>query len=180
MVLNELVTWLLPDSDQRTHLMEESHDIYRTGIETAAGLLATGCDLHDPRTYETYFHRLFQAADLDSKRIQEVRRTFDFPAVAQKFRMIEDDSVPAVVRPEGHAREVDRLLALIRGQEEVSRWVFRRLQPYLVSIRQRLLPEYQKNELVREVVPGLYEWLGAYDRVRGLLEEERAREELVI
>ena len=29
-------------------------------------------------------------------------------------------------------------------------------------------------------VRGLYEWLGAYDRVRGLLEEERAREELVI
>ena len=154
--------------------------IYRTGIETAASLLATGCDLHDPRTYETYFHRLFQAADLDSKRIQEVRRTFDFPAVAQKFRMIEDDSVPAVVRPEGHAREVDRLLALIRGQEEVSRWVFRRLQPYLVSIRSRLLPDYEKNGLLREVVPGLYEWLGAYDRVRGLLEEERAREELVI
>lgn len=154
--------------------------IYRTGLDTAAGLLATGCDLHEPLTYQSYFHRLFQAADLDSKRIQASRQALDFPEVAQKFRMIEDDSAPAVVRPDGHAKEVESLLALIRRQGEAPRWAFRRLQPYLVSIRSRLIPAYQRNGLLQAVAPGLWEWLGGYDPVRGLVAAARDPEDLVI
>lgn len=154
--------------------------IYRTGSDTAASLLATGCDLHDPLTYQTYFYRLFQAADLDSKRIQASRQALDFPDVAQKFRVIEDDSAPAIAHPEGHAEEVERLLALIRRQGEAPRWAFRRLQPYLVSIRSRLVPAYQRNGLLQEVAPGLWEWLGGYDPVRGLVEAPRDPDDLVI
>lgn len=154
--------------------------IYRTGLDTAAGLLATGCDLHEPLTYQSYFHRLFQAADLDSKRIQASRQALDFPEVAQKFRMIEDDSAPAVVRPDGHAKEVESLLALIRRQGEAPRWAFRRLQPYLVSIRSRLIPAYQRNGLLQAVAPGLWEWLGGYDPIRGLVEAGRDPEDLVV
>lgn len=153
---------------------------YRSAVETAASLLAARCDLHEPATYRTYFERLFQAADLDSKRIQSCRRILDFPEVARRFRMIEDDSAPAVVRPPGHAPRVEHLLTTIREQAAAPRWVFRNLHPYLVSIRSRLLPVHQRNGLLREVVPGLYEWLGAYDPVRGLMEAGRDPEDLVI
>jgi CRISPR-associated endonuclease/helicase Cas3 len=154
--------------------------IYRSGTDTAASLLSTGCDLHDPYTYQTYFQRLFQVADLDSKHIQASRQMLDFPEVARKFKMIEDDSAPAVVRPEGHTREVERLLALIRRQGETPRWVFRRLQPFLVSLRSRLVQAYRQKGLLQEVAPGLWEWLGGYDPVRGVVETARDPEELVI
>jgi CRISPR-associated endonuclease/helicase Cas3 len=154
--------------------------IYRSGTDTAASLLATGCDLHDPLTYQTYFQRLFQVADLDSKHIQTLRQVFDFPGVAGKFKMIEDDSVPAVVRPERYTREVESLLVLIRQKGETPRWAFRRLQPYLVSLRSHLIPSYQNKGLLQELAPGLWEWLGGYDPVRGLVEGVRAPEDLVI
>jgi len=154
--------------------------IYRTGTDTAASLLATGCDFHDPHTYEIYFERLFQVAELDKKRIQASREIFNFPEVARKFRMIEDDSAPAVVRPEGHREKVEGLLALIRRHGEAPRWAFRRLQPYLVGIRSRLIPVYERNGLLQEVAPGLWEWLGGYDPIRGLVETARDPEDLVI
>lgn len=154
--------------------------IYQTGSTTAESLLAAGYDLHDPLTYRTYFLRLFQAADLDSKHIQSARQILDYPKVAQQFRMIEDDSAPVVVRSQGQSAEVDTLLGLIRRNGEAPRWAFRRLQPYLVSIRARLVPTYQRNGLLQEVAPGLWEWLGSYDPIRGLVEGARDPDDLVI
>src|SRR5439155_13287772 len=75
--------------------------IYRTGTDTATSLLAQGHDLHDPETYRVYFQRLFQAANLDANRIQVHRESFDYPAVAELFRMIDDDTIPVVARPPG-------------------------------------------------------------------------------
>ncbi|MGH9426626.1 MAG: hypothetical protein ACRD2L_10050, partial [Terriglobia bacterium] len=63
---------------------------------------------------------------------------------------------------------------------EAPRWAFRRLQPYLVSIRSRLVPTYQRNGLLQEVAPGLWEWLGGYDPIRGLVEGSRDPDDLVI
>jgi CRISPR-associated endonuclease/helicase Cas3 len=154
--------------------------IYRSGTETTASVLATGCNLHEPSTYETYFRRLFQVADLDSRQIQASRGRFDFPEVARYFRMIEDDSASAIVRPPEHVAEVERLLALIKGHGEAPRWAFRRLQPYLVSIRSRLIPTHESDGMLQEIAPGLWEWLGGYDRVRGLVESAREPEDLVI
>lgn len=154
--------------------------IYKTGSTTAESLLVAGYDLHDPLTYQTYFLRLFQAADLDSKHIQSARQILDYPKVAQQFRMIEDDSVPAVIRLQGQSAEVDTVLGLIRRNSEAPRWAFRRLQPYLVSIRSRLVPTYQRNGLLQEVAPGLWEWLGGYDPIRGLVDGARDPDDLVI
>jgi len=154
--------------------------IYQTGLDTAISLLANQCDLHEPETYRKYFQLLFQAADLDSKGIQSSRRLLDYPTVANKFRMIDDDSEPAVVSWHGSRDEINRLLGLIRSGGEAPRWTFRRLQPYLVSIRSRLIPSYQQRGLLQEVAPGLWEWLGGYDHVRGLVESGRDPETLVI
>lgn len=154
--------------------------IYRTGLDTAIGLLANQCDLHEPETYRKYFQLLFQAADLDANEIQSSRTLLNYPTVANKFRMIDDDSAPAVVPWPGSCDEIIRLLGLIRSGGEAPRWAFRRLQPYLVNIRSRLIPGYQRRGLLQEVAPGLWEWLGGYDRVRGLVESGRDPESLVL
>lgn len=154
--------------------------VYRSGIQTARALLASGCDLHDPRTYETYFRRLFQIAECDARGIQGRRERFEYRTVAAMFRMIEDDSVPAIVRPAPYRGDVDRLLARIERGDDSPRSLFRAMQPYLVSLRARVVARYQAAGLLRELRPGLWEWLGAYDPIRGLVERPRDPEELVV
>jgi CRISPR-associated endonuclease/helicase Cas3 len=154
--------------------------IYRTGIDTAATLLASGCNLHDPQTYELYFRSLFQAADLDAKGIQELRRAFDFPEVAARFRLIDDDSEPAIVGSGNWKEEVDRLLGMIQRRAITPLRAFRLLQPYVVNIRRSLIPTYQEDGLIQEFIPGLWKWLGGYDSVRGLMDKSRNPDTLVI
>lgn len=160
---------------------------YRIGTDTAISLLKRPqIDLHDPSLYRTYFELLYQAfgnVGLDEKRIQHLRQGLDYPEVARQFRLIEDDTTAVVVRYKrlGSDRwEVDGLLGAIRQREETPRWALRQLQPYLVNVRTRLLQEYYKEGLLNEVTPGLWEWLGGYDLVRGLVVANRDPEELVI
>jgi CRISPR-associated endonuclease/helicase Cas3 len=154
---------------------------YKTGIDTALSFLSQpGADLHDPLLYQTYFERLYQAIDLDKKRIQDCREALDYPEVAQRFRLIEDDTVPIVVRPDKYRHEVDALLSLLRRAEETPRWLLRRLQPYIVGARTRRIPEYHREGLLNEIAPGMWEWLGRYDAVRGLTVANRDPAELVV
>jgi CRISPR-associated endonuclease/helicase Cas3 len=154
---------------------------YKTGTDTAVSLLnRPGADLHDPVLYRTYFERLYQAIDLDKKRIQDRREALDYPEVAQRFRLIEDDTAPIVVRPDKYRHEVDTLLRLLRHAEETPRWLLRRLQPYIVGARTRLIPDYHREGLLNEVAPGVWEWLGQYDVVRGLSVANRNPADLVI
>ena len=154
---------------------------YKIGTDTALSLLnRPGADLHDPLLYRTYFERLYQAIDLDKKRIQCRREALDYPEVAQRFRLIEDDTAPIVVRPDNYRHEVDTLLSLLRRAEETPRWLLRRLQPYIVGARTRLIPDYHREGLLNEVAPGVWEWLGQYDAVRGLTVANRDPADLVI
>ncbi|MCS6805827.1 MAG: CRISPR-associated helicase Cas3' [Acidobacteriota bacterium] len=154
---------------------------YRTGMDTALSLLCDPmADLDDPNLYRTYFERLYQAVSLDKKGIQNLRQALDYPEVAQRFRLIEDDTAPVIVRPEKYRHEVDNLLHTLQGEAEVPRWVLRRLQPYIVNVRSRLIPEYFKEGFLQEITSGLWEWLGRYDNVRGLVAANRDPSELVI
>ncbi len=154
---------------------------YDTGTATALSLLnRSGADLHDPLLYRTYFERFYQAIDLDKKGIQALREAMDYPEVAQRFRLIEDDTAPIVVRPDKYRHEVDRLLSLLRHGEEMPRWLLRRLQPYIVGARTRLIPQYHREGLLHEVAPGMWEWLGQYDALRGLTVANRDPAELVV
>jgi len=58
--------------------------------------------------------------------------------------------------------------------------LLRQLQPYLVSVRSRLVDSFQRDGLLQELVPGLWEWLGKYDLVRGITADNRKPEELVV
>jgi CRISPR-associated endonuclease/helicase Cas3 len=141
---------------------------YRTGLDIARAMLAQGHDLHDPETYERYFRLLFQAVELDREGIQGLREALDYPEVARRFRLIDDDGAPAVVRPPGHEAAVDRLLSAVRTAADTPRWALRRLQRYVVNLHSRQVAAYEARGLLRAVAPGLWEWQGGYDRVRGL------------
>jgi hypothetical protein len=84
--------------------------------------------------------------------------------------MIPDDTESLVVRygSDAEQAEVDRMLARLRQGAPEARLLFRRLQPYLVSVRTREAERHRRAGLVEDVVPGLGRWLGAYDDVRGL------------
>jgi CRISPR-associated endonuclease/helicase Cas3 len=143
---------------------------YRTGLDTALMMLRAGCDLHDPAVYERYFTLLFGAVETDRDGIQGLRAALDFEEVARKFRLIDDEGAPVAVRPPGHDAQVNRLLSVIRRAEDAPRRAIRRLQPFLVNLRSRQVAAYESKGLLREVVPGLWEWRGGYDPVRGLVE----------
>jgi CRISPR-associated endonuclease/helicase Cas3 len=161
--------------------------IYQTAVDEAVSMLHQRRDLHEPKTFEDYFRTLFATVGeevLDKKRIQYDREGSRYPAVAEKYRLIEDDGVPVVVRPKWgkHAGTVDGLLAAIASAGELPQWAFRKLQPYLVSVRRRALAKCESEGLARQVprVAGVWEWMGAYDRTRGLVEGPLPPEELVV
>lgn len=153
---------------------------YRSGYDEALNMLKRGCDLHDLRTYRRYFQSLYQDVETDDQEIQPAREDFDFPKVAQKFRMIADDSVSVIVRLPGHEKQVDELLAHVVRQTDSPHRLTRRLQPYVVNIYSHLLPHYERDGLVRQVAAGLWQWLGGYDRVRGLVSRGQDPEQLVV
>jgi CRISPR-associated endonuclease/helicase Cas3 len=156
--------------------------IYETAIHEAESMLRRGCDLDDPKTFEQYFRQLYGTIGphLDKHNIQAARARFDYPQVARDCRVIEDaDTALAVVRPKGHEATVDRLLMLFRTNGESPRWLLRKLQPFVVNIRQWAIPAYQRQRILQEIVSGsgIWEWLGRYDSIRGLVDEAK---ELVI
>ncbi len=156
---------------------------YRTGTALAAmQLLTPSFDFDDPNAYQAYFRLLYQSVDLDTHNIQELRQSFRYKEVDRRFRMIEDDTLPVVVRPpwEPHKSRVEELMADLARRPPGSRWLFRDLQPYLVNVRARLVPGYQGQGLVRQITPNLCEWAGPYDPVRGVVVGNRDPEELVV
>lgn len=158
---------------------------YRSGHDIARAILSRpGVDLHSPEIYKNYFRQLYQAVNTDKHRINELRQRRDFPEVAARFKLIEDDSVPLVVRYPKEDSKVDELLrdlqapgALLGGE---ARLLLRQLQPYLVNVRRGPLARYQQQGLVRELPLGLWEWRGNYHPVRGLHDAALDPETLVI
>lgn len=72
---------------------------YWAGLETARFLLEVrGTEvLHDPSSYLEYFQRLYQKVDLDGRGVQQYREVLDYPEVAQRYRLIDRDTIPVVV-----------------------------------------------------------------------------------
>ncbi|HHT9106151.1 MAG TPA: CRISPR-associated helicase Cas3' [Candidatus Wujingus californicus] len=155
---------------------------YRTGTETAFSLMnLEGFDFHDPKIYETYFKRLYQVVNTDAKRIQESRNNFNYKDVDDKFNMIDDASTSVIVRYKGldnEKNEVDKILSSIKYMPPTV--AFRKLQPYLVNIKQYKFRQFQLDGLVIEISEGRYEWCGAYDNVRGLMATGRNPEDFVV
>lgn len=96
-----------------------------------------GFDLHDPGVFREYFELMYQLVDTDGKHVQEARLSLDYPEVAVRFRLIEDDTVPVIVDYEEkdarRERDRGRLLERIRRDGMLRPGDHRRLQPYTVG-----------------------------------------------
>ncbi|MBV9690787.1 MAG: CRISPR-associated helicase Cas3' [Ktedonobacteraceae bacterium] len=142
---------------------------YTLGTDIAKGLLRDGqANLHDPNIYQAYFRDYYSYPNRDPEDIEGTRKRFDYPLVAEKFRMIEDDSMPVVVKyasPESEDEHaVENLFNKIRSSSH--REYLRALQPYTVNLLAYEFKKAQDNKLVQEVIPGVWEWLGRYDSGR--------------
>lgn len=157
---------------------------YRTGTDIARAMLSRpGFDFHDPAVYWDYFRALYDRVSLDAPRIQEARANLEYSTVAERFRLIADDTASVLVRywttlPDGE--EVDNAIDRLRTRRGNPRLIWRLLQPLIVNVRSTVLSGYAREGLAAEIVPGLWEWLGEYDRIRGLVGDRRDPEALVI
>lgn len=147
---------------------------YKTGAATALSLMQQpNFDFHDPTIFSDYFRRLYQAVNLDAKSIQPLRERLQFKDTAERFAMIDDDSTPVIVRyrgTDGQDDEVDKLLEkLVNGWHGSPMSLMRKLQPYMVNLRHYHLVLAEKEGLVRQIRPGVWEWLGKYNPVRGIV-----------
>jgi CRISPR-associated endonuclease/helicase Cas3 len=147
---------------------------YQRATETTRTQMNTGVlDMNDPTSIHDYFTSLYQLEDTDRKDIQKKRRELDYPEVARRFRMIDDDTVNVVIIEYGTREErqhVRSILAALRAGAPPTRERLRQLQPYTVSLWRGKALEHQKQGFLStdEVAPDLWEWLGRYDDVRGL------------
>lgn len=166
--------------------------IYRQGADEARIMLQEpGRDLHDPNTFIDYFSRLYGLTDADRKGIQKMRANRNFASVANEFRIIEDDTIPVLVR---YPQEVDDAGQIVawndvydsialhqRGVNVPLRKLMRDAQPWLVSCRyhekERLLDQGMIVELASDIV---WEWRGGYDPNLGITDQRLDPEILYI
>lgn len=159
--LGELRVFLAPT--------EPPAGIARKAKGVAEGLIREGADLFDPELYRRYFRQLYGLSDRDKHEIQALRAQLDFEAVAERFRLIEDDWSAAMVVPYGES------LALVERlrSKGPSRSLMRALQRYAVTVPRRALLQWIKAGNV-EVIAGTLHVLhplyhGAYDSRFGLV-----------
>lgn len=142
------------------------HGSYQVGTDLARlhlSQLQDLDDLHQPDIYRAYFQALYQHAHprLDARGIQRLRQAWDFPAVAQTYRIIADETVPVVVD------YGDALARLARWRSRPARDTWAQLQRYLVNLSRRDANRLQAR--LQEEGHGLYRWCGDYDECFGLV-----------
>ncbi|HEU5433546.1 MAG TPA: DEAD/DEAH box helicase family protein, partial [Thermomicrobiales bacterium] len=168
---------------------------YRTGVDTTRMLLdAAPLDPDDPATFERYFNALFQIAEMEKgKAIQTLRQGLAYKEVADAFQMIDDDAVSVLVPYAGldvaqQVWERASEAAELRREFEragrstrptAPRELLRRAQPYLVAVRRKPLQQAAERGWATPLVGDIWAWEGHYDRVRGLLADDRACDAMV-
>lgn len=150
--------------------------VYRSGRDIARVVRELpGFDPHDPEAVRSYFELLFgTAVDADSNRVQDARKELDFPAVAERFRMIDDDACDVIVDyPEREAPKIDSLVDQLRTRERPAREILRELQPHIVSIYRSEYERRLRDGFIEELLPGVGRWpRGYYDPVRGITDSD--------
>jgi len=149
---------------------------YRTAAGVTEALLGIpGVDLDDPAIPREYFRQLFASVETDREGIQALRATFDYPEVARRFAMVDENSLGVVVTSYGPPplrNQVNQALRELRYGSPRGRHLLRELQPYIVNVPLHTAESYYRQGLITLVQPGLGEWFGPYDPVRGLAPQE--------
>ena len=149
--------------------------VYGSGRDVArAALQFPDFDPDDPQTIERYYRTLYGiAVNPDSRNIQERRRDLDFPAVADRFRMIDDDTTDLIVKyPYEDTPKIQELTEHLRTGKLSPKFALRELQPHMVSVHRREAERLESTGWVEPLMPGLGIWHGSYDQVQGIVEAD--------
>jgi CRISPR-associated endonuclease/helicase Cas3 len=139
---------------------------YRIGTGIARDLLKSGMDALDPGVLDIYYDRLVNAtkSQLDALGIQRERESFNFKTVAERYRVIADDTTPVLVS----YGTFDPFDLLIPAEPKARRAMHRRVQRYSVSLRKAELQRARDAGQVVERAPDVLAWCGGYDPIFGL------------
>lgn len=148
---------------------------YATALAEAAALLQKGIDFDDPAIFKGYYKTLYQGIKTDKHGIQRLRETFDFPEVADRFRLIDDDTKPVVVL---YNEEANKLVDRIRRRDFLLSKDYRALQPFVVNIRRK---DFEQHETLTEDIGGMHVWHGPYDEILcGISVSDWSAEDLIL
>lgn len=143
---------------------------YKGGISVIEQYLELGSppDIHDPAQLQQYFRRLYPVGELDACNILPLRRTLNFPAVEQAYRLIDDsNTVSLVVANWDRTRDVvSPLLNVLRYQP--SRSAYRKLAPHQVNL---FAWDVKPISGAIETITGVQAYYGPYDNELGLIGE---------
>jgi CRISPR-associated endonuclease/helicase Cas3 len=146
---------------------------YRIATHLGQAFFGPGrADPEDPEALRRYFGELYRAlgrGGTDREGIQGRRRALDYPEVARRFRMIDEDTVPLVVhwgeRPQ--REEADRALRQLTQGQGPMRDALRIIQPFTVTVRRH--EAAQLGAWTEWPLPNvLGRWHGEYDQKLGL------------
>ncbi|MGC4105326.1 MAG: CRISPR-associated helicase Cas3' [Thermomicrobiales bacterium] len=128
-------------------------------------------DPNDPSLFLTYFARLYGAEDGDREGIQPERAQKNYATVAERFRMIDEDTFGVLVRY-GDPDAFEELLADMRSSvyrpKGMLRDLMRQAQPFMVNCRSREQVRHEETGSIEEIAPGVWLWKGLYDSKLGL------------
>ena len=149
--------------------------VYRIGRDTARAVLQLYKDSDPDKLHvlRAYFERIAERVNADEHGIQSLRENLDFPEVADRFRMIKDESYDVIVNyPNAEGTVHEDLLEHLRGRRRPAREVLRLIQPFIVSLRQDEAEHLKTQGRIEELMPCVGLWHGAYDTVRGIVETD--------
>ncbi|MGC4192857.1 MAG: CRISPR-associated helicase Cas3' [Thermomicrobiales bacterium] len=156
---------------------EEGHMPHGTFAHGAKEMLVlrrqSDFDPNDPALFQQYFMNLYGAEDGDRESIQPERAERNYATVAEKFRLIDDDTFGVLVKygdPDDFEDMVAALSASVYRTTtgKAPRDLLRRAQPYMVNCRSREQGRYEDTGSIEEIAPGIWRWKGAYNPKLGL------------
>ncbi|MFQ5714232.1 MAG: CRISPR-associated helicase Cas3' [Candidatus Scalinduaceae bacterium] len=138
---------------------------YKTGLEKAKLLLMQYdiSELHNPELYQVYFEKLFTDVDTDKKKIQTYREVLDYPKVNDKYRLIEQNTVPVLISNESATRRLNE------WKRQPCRRTWQRLQPLIVNMFDYEVQKLKADGWLEQISDGFYHSFGMYDRLKGLV-----------
>lgn len=154
---------------------------------TEAWLAIPGRDPDNLDDLAAFFKDAFAFSNTDEENIQQFRIALDYPKVAEKFRMIDDDTESVIITEYKEERQPDdkrptvlELLDALYNCHGKARDIMRQLQPYIVAVRRDAVPQLRNNRVIGpEIIPGVSEWHG-YDQKVGIVADlEPSTESLI-
>ena len=143
--------------------------IYKMATDKSKMFLDDPDQLLTAEIFLDYFATLYKDANLDKKDINELRKSFKFREVSRQFKIIPDDTVNVIIENNDIVDQLPVNLNVIKDKEFISREEWRKLQPYLISIRKYKVNDLLKEGMLYELLEEVYVWTGKYDTKEGII-----------